>query len=631
MSERQSTEVRLGDELEALRSEVEQLQFFAFAERLRDAFRQLFTASAGQMPLVVAMLGATGVGKSQLFSVLIGVPDGSPSSPAKRGFTTQPYIAASLQNKAFTDVLDLPDAIKVVPNRHDWSSLILIDTPDTNSAHDANKLVTRTVLEKCDVVLYVTDNESYAKDEMILELRQWASQKTWLFVLNKFDCIKDNDQQPLRDSFENHLRKCGFCDDDLPIFEVSATQPQNFKFEALQHEILQQRPKETVEKLKRMNCLGAVAATLADYPLEPLEQKIRELTESEQGLNARVRQIYRDAYAEDHVAAALKSAVDERVWTILAGRVWGPMVLAIWIRSRISWLSGSMLLGRIALRGLGAGPILGSVLNFVLGAVRGTLALRFILDLLGPGFQTKLERVRDLVRRLIEDQGLTHLLPELRSNERSIEESLGPSRDSASLDLLGLQRATTLANQGWDFARGKGNQLLAYLTEDELLGTLRRDVEQISSKQVLHLAYWPITLLANLPALVALGHILFRLVQAWQNEQYLTLPFYGTAAAIFAASCLPGYALFAFLIWWSASREKEMEDTAAGLDAPLVTAPLRIVCARLQEFIRRTKALHKLVKEQQRAIRNVAPEMIGAGLTLQSQSSGISSASSSKV
>lgn len=631
MSERQSTEVRLGDELEALRSEAEQLQDFAFAERLRNASRQLFTASAGQVPLVVAMLGATGVGKSQLFSVLIGVPDGSPSSSAVKGFTTQPYIATSLRNKAFTDVLDLPDAIKVVPNRHDWSSVILIDTPDTNSVHDANKLVTRTVLEKCDVVLYVTDNESYAKDEMILELRQWASQKTWLFVLNKIDCIKHGDRQQLRGGFENHLRKCGFCDDCLPIFEVSAKLPQEFQLGALRDSILQQRPQETVEELRRMNRLGTVVATLSDHPLKPLEQKKSVLEAVEAGLNARVKQIYRDAYAEPHVAAALKSAVDERVWTILAGRVWGPMVLAIWVRSRISWLSGSMLLGRIALRGLGAGPILGSVLNFVLGAVRGTLALRFILDLLGPRFQTELGSVRDLVRHSIEDQGLAHLLPEVRSNDRDVEEPLEQTRDSSSLDLLGLQRVSTVANQGWDFARGKGNQLLAYLTEDELLGTLRRDVEQISSKQVLHLAYWPITLLANLPALVALGHILFRLVQAWQTEQYLTLPFYGTAAAIFAASCLPGYALFAFLIWWSASRETEMEDTAAGLDAPLVTAPLRIVCARLREFTRRTEALHKLVKEQQRAIRNVAPEMIGAGLTLQSQSSGSSNASGSKV
>jgi hypothetical protein len=179
-------------------------------------------------PLIAAVMGATGTGKSKLFNTLLGQalsPSGyrRPTTMAPimfipaghREFVLRPEFLPEYE-KRLSETLPVefkPGAVHeivLVPTATPWhENLILIDTPDFDSVLSANRTAARAVFERCDVVIFVTDAVKY------------ADQAAWEYL----DLIRDGNKEavllvnrlknPLsRQDFLSRLRAAGL---DRPV------------------------------------------------------------------------------------------------------------------------------------------------------------------------------------------------------------------------------------------------------------------------------------------------------------------------------------------------------------------------------------------------------------------------------
>ncbi|MEW6266415.1 MAG: GTPase [Thermodesulfobacteriota bacterium] len=131
-------------------------------------------------PLLVAVLGATGTGKSKIFNSLLGAPL-SPSG-YKRPTTLAPVfyapgeLTSSLHRSTFFpgylkrttsgpvgfDSLQNKELIVVDQGGRNWGRTILVDTPDFDSVLAENRAAAWDVFERADAVIFVTDAMKYA-------------------------------------------------------------------------------------------------------------------------------------------------------------------------------------------------------------------------------------------------------------------------------------------------------------------------------------------------------------------------------------------------------------------------------------------------------------------------------------
>lgn len=136
-------------------------------------------------PLVAAVLGATGTGKSKVFNSLIGI-NLSPSG-FKRPTTLAPVVHSDpqsldrMRDAGFLPGYDKtlsasPGPVRFNPDRPrtlflapgedpEWPRLGLIDTPDFDSVLADNRSAAKDVFDRCDAVIFVTDAIKYA-DQM---------------------------------------------------------------------------------------------------------------------------------------------------------------------------------------------------------------------------------------------------------------------------------------------------------------------------------------------------------------------------------------------------------------------------------------------------------------------------------
>ncbi|MGV9629788.1 GTPase, partial [Streptomyces sp. NPDC003487] len=164
---------------------------------LAEAGRVLDEASARRrlsgQHTVVAIAGATGSGKSQLFNALAGVPI---SETGVRRPTTAAPIACSWSDGAvgLIERLGIPPRLRRRPLQNPDSEqqlrgLILVDLPDHDSAAVQHREQVDRILKLVDAVIWVVDPEKYA-DAMLHEryLRPMAGHAEVMFiVLNQID------------------------------------------------------------------------------------------------------------------------------------------------------------------------------------------------------------------------------------------------------------------------------------------------------------------------------------------------------------------------------------------------------------------------------------------------------------
>ncbi len=148
----------------------------------------------GTTHTLVALLGATGSGKSSVANVIIG---SDVATTGVRRPTTSSTLGSFWGDEDAQPLLDWLE----VPNRHhvvesggtdDLDGLVLLDVPDHDSVAVAHRLEMERIAAHADLLLWVTDAEKYADKAMHEYLRQLANHgAVTAMVLNKIDLLGD--------------------------------------------------------------------------------------------------------------------------------------------------------------------------------------------------------------------------------------------------------------------------------------------------------------------------------------------------------------------------------------------------------------------------------------------------------
>ncbi|KOV95195.1 ATP-binding protein [Streptomyces sp. NRRL B-3648] len=164
---------------------------------------------------VVALAGATGSGKSQLFNTLAGVPI---SETGVRRPTTAAPIACSWSDGAagLIDRLGIPGRLRRRPLHGpdvegQLRGLVLVDLPDHDSAAVQHREQVDRILKLVDAVIWVVDPEKYA-DAVLHEryLRPMAGHAEIMFiVLNQVDRLPGDAADQVLDDLRRLLDEDG--------------------------------------------------------------------------------------------------------------------------------------------------------------------------------------------------------------------------------------------------------------------------------------------------------------------------------------------------------------------------------------------------------------------------------------
>ncbi|MEV7015550.1 YfjP family GTPase [Streptomyces sp. NPDC093991] len=215
-----SYDPRLASRLDALRELVGLSRARLDNRTLSEAGRVLDEAAARRRlsgrHTVVAIAGATGSGKSQLFNTLAGVPI---SETGVRRPTTAAPIACSWSDGAASLIerLGIPPRLRRRPLQamtdadERLRGLILVDLPDHDSAAVEHREQVDRMLGLVDAVIWVVDPEKYA-DAMLHEryLRPMAAHAEVMFVvLNQIDRLPGDAAEQVLDDLRRLLDEDG--------------------------------------------------------------------------------------------------------------------------------------------------------------------------------------------------------------------------------------------------------------------------------------------------------------------------------------------------------------------------------------------------------------------------------------
>ena len=220
----------------------------------------------GTTHTLIALLGATGGGKSSLTNAIVG------SDVATTGIrrpTTSSTLACYWGDEDPQPLLDWLE----IANRHHVATgfgsgaaagagpvvsldgLVLLDVPDHDSVELANRLEMERIAEHADLLLWVTDSEKYGDKAMHAYLRQLREHGgVTAMVLNKIDQLTRSDVEACRTDLAKLLAEDGLT--GTPILALST------------------KTGEGVEELT-----GLLASTVADRRamVERLEADVRSV------------------------------------------------------------------------------------------------------------------------------------------------------------------------------------------------------------------------------------------------------------------------------------------------------------------------------------------------------------------
>lgn len=555
-------------------------------------------AAAG--PVVIGLLGGTGVGKSHLFNSLIGRPGASPVSHDLRCFTTRPHLASDPSQRARLRSLEL-NALDPVLVDADGLRVVLVDAPDVDGARPENTLTARRVVEAADIVVYVTTHERMANFDILRELHEWAPRKRWLFVLNKAD--REAEPEGLKHAFDESLAKIGFHPGDEGRFLVSAVEPGRFDFERLRATVTGERSRRQVEALRLGNFLGGALDAVDPSLVEQARAMAARLAEKEESLNRRFKDSYRKGLNSPAATEALRSVVRTRIWRRLVGRVGWLMAIPVRLRSRMATVSNAFRVGVLASRGLGVLGLLGMGVASLISAAREMMPVRQVLATLGPDHRRVVAQIRADTRNTLQDLGLL--------------DTLADRGEVAATNKPGVEATSPITAKVFEVGDaigklfGVGNVEPA---DEEVLDHLQSDMEYLAIQAATRVAVPWRNVAANFLPTLMFGHILWRVLAAWFAADYLVWSFYGMAFGLLAVTLMPGYMLFDYAVK-SESNVPKVDDVVDLLTEPSVTAPLRTVRQRLEQFVHDADRL----RDELLGMRKVLEEgfgtaMLGVGL-----------------
>lgn len=324
---------QLRSRLEALRDLVGLSRTRLDSRTLAEAGRVLEEAAArnrlsGQHT-VVAIAGASGSGKSQLFNALAGV---AISETGVRRPTTATPIACSWSDGAapLIDRLGIPGRLRRRPllqNPDDTSplsGLVLVDLPDHDSAAVQHREHVDRILKLVDAVIWVVDPEKYA-DALLHEryLRPMAGHAEVTFVvLNQVDRLPAEAAHQVLDDLRRLLDE-----DGIALSEYGEPGATVVALSALTGEGVD----DLRDALGRFVSEHGAPARRIAADVDAAAARLRPVyaTGRRTGLSAQAREEFTDRLAEAVGATAAGEAA-ERAWLRTANRACGTPWLRLW-------------------------------------------------------------------------------------------------------------------------------------------------------------------------------------------------------------------------------------------------------------------------------------------------------------
>ncbi|MFF9620188.1 GTPase [Streptomyces griseosporeus] len=322
----------LRSRLDALRELVGLSRTRLDSRTLSEAGRVLDEAAARRrlsgQHTVVAIAGATGSGKSQLFNALAGV---TISETGVRRPTTAAPIACSWSDGAASliDRLGIPPRLRRRPVQNpemeaQLRGLVLVDLPDHDSAAVQHREQVDRILRLVDAVIWVVDPEKYA-DAMLHEryLRPMAGHAEIMFiVLNQTDRLPGEATDLVLDDLRRLLDE-----DGIALGEYGEPGATVLSLSALTgdgipelREALGQFVAERGAAARRISAdVDAAAAGL--WPVYATRRRT--------GLSEQAREEFAARLA-DAVGATAAGEAAERAWLRNANRACGTPWLRLW-------------------------------------------------------------------------------------------------------------------------------------------------------------------------------------------------------------------------------------------------------------------------------------------------------------
>ncbi|WP_437069452.1 GTPase [Streptomyces sp. enrichment culture] len=322
----------LRSRLDALRELVGLSRTRLDSRTLAEAGRVLDEAAARRrlsgQHTVVAIAGATGSGKSQLFNALAGV---TISETGVRRPTTSSPIACSWSDGAapLIDRLGIPGRLRRRPvqgpeGEDQLRGLVLVDLPDLDSAAVEHREQADRVLALVDAIIWVVDPEKYA-DAVLHEryLRPLAGHAEVMFVvLNQIDRLPGEAAEQVLDDLRRLLDE-----DGVALGEYGEPGAHVLALSALTGDGLG----ELRESLGRFVAERGAAARRIAADLDAAAADLRPVYAT--GRRAGLSEEARDEFAArlaDAVGAAAAGEAAERAWLRNANRACGTPWLRLW-------------------------------------------------------------------------------------------------------------------------------------------------------------------------------------------------------------------------------------------------------------------------------------------------------------
>ncbi|MDC2953554.1 YfjP family GTPase [Streptomyces gilvifuscus] len=277
---------------------------------------------------VVAIAGATGSGKSQLFNALAGVPI---SETGVRRPTTAAPIACSWSDGAASLIerLGIPPRLRRRPLQNgdadtQLRGLVLVDLPDHDSAAVQHREHVDRVLALVDAVIWVVDPEKYA-DAVLHEryLRPMAGHAEVMFiVLNQTDRLPGEATEQVLDDLRRLLDEDGIALGEYgePGATVLALSALTGDGVGELRELLGQFVAERGAPARRISA-DVDAAAVGLWPVYATRRRT--------GLSEEARDEFAARLA-DAVGATAAGEAAERAWARNANRACGTPWLRLW-------------------------------------------------------------------------------------------------------------------------------------------------------------------------------------------------------------------------------------------------------------------------------------------------------------